>query len=138
MNDFDDLARALGIDLESHDEQLGRMLALADDDFLEDLVALRRAKGLTQQAVATRMKRDKSVVSRFENLGADPRLSTIRRYARAIGARVEHRVNDSEAGAHSFTQYIKAELPTRRVAERRGEDEQAVFHPLGSERLVHG
>lgn len=137
MNDFDDLALALGIDLESGDEQLGRMLALADDDFLEDLVALRRSKKLTQQAVANRMKRDKSVVSRFENLGADPRLSTIRRYARAIGARVEHRVNDAEVGAQSRTQYIEAALPPRRLGDLGDEDALAVFQPLGHERLVH-
>ncbi|WP_440221213.1 helix-turn-helix domain-containing protein [Dietzia sp. MNB45] len=111
MDVFDDLAAQLGIDPDSPEERLGRALALADDDFLETLVSLRRQKRLTQQEVADRMKRDKSAVSRFENLGSDPKLSTIRRYARAIGVMVDHLVTDQEMDAEAIVE--RRELRTR-------------------------
>jgi transcriptional regulator with XRE-family HTH domain len=47
--------------------------------------------------VADRMGRDKAAVSNFERLSADPHLSTIRRYAAAIGAMVTHTVENFEA-----------------------------------------
>ncbi|WP_421876754.1 helix-turn-helix domain-containing protein [Mycolicibacterium wolinskyi] len=97
MADLEELERAAGIDPESADSRLRRKLAQADDDLLEQLVQLRKDKGLTQQVVADRMKRDKAAVSNFERLSADPHLSTIRRYAAAIGASVEHHVQDFEA-----------------------------------------
>ena len=114
MDVFDDLAAQLGIDPDSPEERLGRALALADDDFLEALVSLRRQKRLTQQEVADRMKRDKSAVSRFENLGSDPKLSTIRRYARAIGVMVDHVVTDQELDAEAIVE--RRELQTRYFA----------------------
>lgn len=141
MDVFDDLARQLGIDPDSPEEQLGRALALADDDFLEALVRLRREKRMTQQQVADRMKRDKSAVSRFENLGSDPRLSTIRRYARAIGALVEHKVIDQELNAEEAVK--QSELRTRyfeqpAVRSARSDDrpvaQPAVYHDLGTVR----
>ena len=71
--------------------------ALARDLTLQtlvgDLVAARTAAGMTQQEVATRMWTTKSAVSRLESGGfARPSLSTIERYALAVGARVEIRV----------------------------------------------
>ncbi|WP_204801904.1 helix-turn-helix domain-containing protein [Mycobacterium riyadhense] len=73
-------------------------LAGAELDMLSDLVRLRHRKGLTQEDVANAIGRDKSAVSRFERLDSDPRLSTVRRYARAVGAMVEHRVSEYQAG----------------------------------------
>lgn len=55
---------------------------------LGELVAARRRAGLTQAEVADRMGVTQSTVSGFETEGADPRLSTLQRYARAVGARV--------------------------------------------------
>ncbi|MCT1353836.1 MULTISPECIES: helix-turn-helix domain-containing protein [unclassified Gordonia (in: high G+C Gram-positive bacteria)] len=69
-------------------------LALNDDQLLEDLVAMRKAKRLTQDEVAARMNRSKTAVSNFERLGADPHLSTIRRYAAAVGGKVNTRLSD--------------------------------------------
>lgn len=69
-------------------------LAQAEIDLLSDLVAMRRAKGMTQEQVAAEIRRNKSAVSRFERLDSDPRLSTVRRYARAVGADIEVRVKD--------------------------------------------
>jgi DNA-binding XRE family transcriptional regulator len=52
-----------------------------------ELVTLREAFGLTQTDIGKRMGVEQPTVSQFEN-GADPRLSTLQRYARALGAKV--------------------------------------------------
>ena len=51
-------------------------------------VLLRQARekaGLTQQEVAERLETKKSAISRIENSAGSLRLSTLERYARAIG-----------------------------------------------------
>jgi ribosome-binding protein aMBF1 (putative translation factor) len=58
-----------------------------------DLVAARTAAGMTQEEVAARMSTTKSVVSRLESgMRTRPTLSTIEKYALAVGALVEIRV----------------------------------------------
>ena len=58
-----------------------------------DLVAARTAAGMTQEEVAVRMWTTKSVVSRLESgVCTRPTLSTIEKYAVAVGALVEIRV----------------------------------------------
>ena len=58
-----------------------------------DLVAARRATGATQDEAAARMWTTKSVVSRLESGRCTrPTLSTIEKYADAVGALVEIRV----------------------------------------------
>lgn len=104
MFDLEDIERAAGMDPDSADYRLRQQLAAADDALLESLVQMRKDKGLTQQDVATRLGRDKATVSNFERLDVDPHLSTIRRYAAAIGASVTHTVahfdpQDSPAAA---------------------------------------
>jgi ribosome-binding protein aMBF1 (putative translation factor) len=55
-----------------------------------DLVAARRAAAMTQEEVAARMWTTKSVVSRLESGKCiRPTLSTIEKYADAVGALVE-------------------------------------------------
>jgi ribosome-binding protein aMBF1 (putative translation factor) len=69
-----------------------------DPDFAEGLelgyddlkigVLLRQAReraGLTQEEVAQRLDTKKSAISRIENRAGDIRLSTLERYAKAIG-----------------------------------------------------
>ena len=53
---------------------------------LDELVARRRAAGLSQSEVAARMGTSQPAVARFETGQADARLSTVQRYAEAIGA----------------------------------------------------
>ncbi len=51
-------------------------------------VILRQARkemGITQQEVADKLKTTKSVISRMENHADDIRLSTLRKYANALG-----------------------------------------------------
>ncbi len=49
----------------------------------------REAAGLTQEQVAHRLKTKKSAISRIENHADDVRLSTLRRYADAVGANLQ-------------------------------------------------
>ncbi len=49
----------------------------------------REAAGLTQEEVARRLRTKKSAISRIENHADDVRLSTLRRYAKAIGANLQ-------------------------------------------------
>jgi HTH-type transcriptional regulator/antitoxin HipB len=58
-------------------------------------VILRQAResaGLTQEEMARRLKTKKSSISRIENHADDVRLSTLRRYADAIGANLQIRL----------------------------------------------
>jgi transcriptional regulator with XRE-family HTH domain len=49
----------------------------------------REAAGLTQDQVAKKLHTQKSAISRIENHADDVRLSTIRRYAEAVGATLQ-------------------------------------------------
>ena len=55
------------------------------------LIGLRIAAGFTQEQMATALKTQKSNISRLENVDSkvSPTLSTIERYARAVGYRLE-------------------------------------------------
>ncbi len=58
-------------------------------------VILRQAResaGLTQEELARRLKTKKSSISRIENHADDVRLSTLRRYADAVGANLQIRL----------------------------------------------
>lgn len=65
-------------------EMAARRRALADD-----LVARRVALGLTQTEVAARMGTSQSAVARMEAADSDVRLSTVERYAAAVGTVVD-------------------------------------------------
>ena len=53
----------------------------------------REAAGLTQEEVAKKLKTKKSAISRIENHADDIRLSTLQRYAKAVGANLQLRLN---------------------------------------------
>ncbi|GAA4693941.1 Helix-turn-helix domain-containing protein [Promicromonospora umidemergens] len=85
--------------LASPETALAEVLAQEDRSLLHTLVMRRRALGLSQSAVAERMGVSQAVVSLFERAGNDPHLSTVRRYARALGVLVRHRV-DTDSTEH--------------------------------------
>jgi predicted transcriptional regulator len=58
----------------------------------DELVARRRALGLSQTEVAARMGTSQSAVARLEAGDADIRLSTLERYAVALGVQLDWRV----------------------------------------------
>ncbi len=60
-----------------------------------DLTATRVALGLSQTEVAARMGTSQSAVARLESGAADIRLSTVERYAAAIGRQLAWRLESS-------------------------------------------
>jgi HTH-type transcriptional regulator / antitoxin HipB len=56
----------------------------------------REAAGLTQDEVAQKLQTKKSAISRIENHANDVRLSTIQRYAEAVGANLQIRLASSQ------------------------------------------
>jgi HTH-type transcriptional regulator / antitoxin HipB len=52
----------------------------------------REAAGMTQEEVAQQLRTTKSAISRIENHAEDIRLSTLNRYAKAVGAKLQIRL----------------------------------------------
>ncbi|MGH9094509.1 MAG: helix-turn-helix domain-containing protein [Acidimicrobiales bacterium] len=59
-----------------------------------EMTARRVELGLSQTAVAARMGTSQSAVARLESGDADIRLSTLERYATAVGQRLDWRLED--------------------------------------------
>ena len=74
----------------------------SDQQIIEKLKQKRKALGLTQEEVAFRMGVSQPDVSMIESGNADPRQSTIRRYANAIGCLIEHELVPFEDGSDSL------------------------------------
>jgi ribosome-binding protein aMBF1 (putative translation factor) len=65
---------------------------------LRELTQARVEQGLSQTVVAARMGSSQSVVARIEQGNRDVRLSTLGRYAAAVGRRVDWSVSKVEVG----------------------------------------
>jgi predicted transcriptional regulator len=63
---------------------------------IEELVRLRQESELSQTQVAARMGTSQSAVARLESGDLDARLSTLERYAAALGRTVDWQVRTSE------------------------------------------
>jgi len=61
---------------------------------MHELLMLRKKNGLSQEIVGERMGISQPAVAAFESHESNPTLGTIRRYALAVGARIEHTVID--------------------------------------------
>ena len=61
-------------------------------ELVRELVALRTSMGLSQTAVAERMGTSQPVVARLEAGDLDSRISTLERYADAVGVELEMRL----------------------------------------------
>jgi len=70
--------------------------ARARQELLAELVEQRRVAGLSQADVAERMGTSQPAVARLESGGVDARLSTLERYAAAVGHRLELRLGPSQ------------------------------------------
>ncbi len=68
-------------------------------DLVVDLIELRKAKGLTQEDVANAIGVTRTAVTAFERYDGDPKISTIVRYAMAVGARISINVEDGRTWA---------------------------------------
>jgi transcriptional regulator with XRE-family HTH domain len=65
-----------------------REMSQRRQELASDLVAARLKAGLSQTEVAARMGTSQSAVARLESGDADIRLSTLERYAAALGRRL--------------------------------------------------
>lgn len=70
-------------------------LVLDHDNLMSSLIDMRVAKGLSQQVVGERMGISQPAVAAFESYESNPTLSTIRRYALAVGAQIHTNVTAS-------------------------------------------
>ena len=86
------LEELLGIDPSDPLDHLADLLVTEDERLLDELVAIRK-QTLSQSTVAERMGISQSAVARIESGDRNPHLSTLRRYAHAIRARIEHQVS---------------------------------------------
>jgi DNA-binding XRE family transcriptional regulator len=98
-----------------HDEFLARAMKRkgfaaaysenADEyELVRELLAARAKAGLTQEQVAASMDTTKSAVSRLEGAGKhSPSVSTLKRYARAVGCEVEIRLVPASRSASAST-----------------------------------
>jgi ribosome-binding protein aMBF1 (putative translation factor) len=62
---------------------------------LRELAKERESRGITQTAVAAEMKTSQSAVARIESGQADVKMSTLERYAAAVGKRVRWQLVDA-------------------------------------------
>jgi len=66
-------------------------------ELFEFSVMLRQARekaGMTQETIAKRLRTKKSAISRIENHSEDIRLSTLGKYAKALGKRLRVQLTD--------------------------------------------
>ncbi|MEH1123624.1 helix-turn-helix domain-containing protein [Micromonospora sp. CPCC 206061] len=69
-----------------------REMAIRRRELLARLAEQRRAAGLSQAEVAVRMGTSQPAVARLEAGEVDVRMSTVERYAAAVGVRLEMRL----------------------------------------------
>lgn len=86
-------------------------LARADEELHATLLRARAQQGLTQAELAELMGVSQPTVASFERYDNDPRLSTIRRYAHAVGVTISHKVllDGSEIGC-GWARFGEADL----------------------------
>lgn len=70
--------------------------ASARSTLVETLRQLRKASGQTQRQVADAMGTTQSAISDLERGESDPQLSTVQRYARAVGAKIRFTVDSPD------------------------------------------
>ena len=68
-------------------------------DLIQELVSARQDSGLSQTEIAARMGTSQSAVARLESGDLDVRLSTLERYAAAMGRTVNWQVRPSEGSS---------------------------------------
>ena len=85
-------------DRTERDSEFAKNYEVGYDDFKIGVILrqAREAAGLTQDEVARKLQTKKSAISRIENHADDVRLSTIRRYAEAVGANLQIRFDSSQ------------------------------------------
>lgn len=100
MSARDDLDSLID-ELSQDDPGLGLRVtaALERRELARNLAGRRRDAGLTQTEIASRMGTSQGQVARFES-GADTRLSTVARYAAALGVKVGWSIQQAPPPKH--------------------------------------
>jgi DNA-binding XRE family transcriptional regulator len=89
---MDALEELFGLDPNSPETLRADFLVEGDMRMLDALVEIRKSRSLSQREVGRIMGISQPSVAQFEAHDSNPRLSTIRRYAMAIGALIRHEV----------------------------------------------
>lgn len=94
------LAEVLGFDPSGPEARRAQLLASNDRALLRELIAIRKERGVSQREVGEMMGISQPSVAAFEAHDSNPKLSTIRRYAHAVGALIRHTVasDDGQLG----------------------------------------
>lgn len=96
MREYDFLAEIIGERTRANPDFPALVDAkLRERRLLRTLAARRAELGLSQTEVAARMRTSQSAVARLERGELDPKLSTIERYAAAVGKKLEWRLEES-------------------------------------------
>ncbi len=111
------LLESLGFDKDDPKVRAAREDATLLANLIETLVRARVERRLTQEHVAAVMATTQSSVSNFERVGGDPKLSTILRYARAVGARVQF-VTSMAGGIRLVSAHTASSGPPAAVSVR--------------------
>lgn len=83
-----DIDEILGIDWLDDDQRLAIEMMESQSHLIDFLVGCRNKLNLSQQELGERMNITQSAVARIESGDRDPRLSTLRRLAAALGVRI--------------------------------------------------
>lgn len=99
-------------------EERAEQLVEAHYLLMQDLIELRKKHHLSQDVVGERMGISQPAVASFEGHNSNPTLSSIRRYALAVGARLEHVVRDdleiitaAESGTLEIQEWLTQTVP---------------------------
>lgn len=120
---MDSIAQFVGLDAANAEQRLASSLVDETQDMMHDLVQRRRSCNLTQKNVAEIIGVSRTAITHFERYDADPKMSTIVRYALAIGARIEIKVTDGISWA-------------RKEIEIEAAGRTATFQPMSTSMIV--
>lgn len=125
-----ELLGLLGMDPDEPHTQRALRDAAEVERLVDTLVSLRTRLGISQAEVAAEMETTQSAVSKFERAGGDPRISTLQRYAAAIGARVRFGVGSSASRIPAWraSYEIPAPVESRTEADHDTEIPPPVIH----------
>jgi transcriptional regulator with XRE-family HTH domain len=89
--------------------------------FLDEVLKARAESGLSQAEVAARVGTTQSAIARLESAAPkhSPSIATLRRYARALGYKLEVRLVKEEVRPTTKSKEAKVEAPSRRSTRMR-------------------
>lgn len=116
MTRLDDL---MGDEFKTPEALLAQELSSEHQHLLAELVAIRVRRRISQDDMARALGLTQATISAFERIGNDPHLSTVRRYARALGVMIRHHIDEGGLAcgdSHYLTHVTNAGLQSRDTA----------------------